>query len=183
VLGAMVSTKVSQLDVQRAGLRFAPWEPLVWEWTSHLVTLALIPAVIAFEGRFPLHFGTFRRNLPWHVLGSVVFSVVHVVAMVGARKAIYALQGSTYRFGDWPSELFYEYLKDFRSYILLLVIVGAYRLLLFRLQGEVKLLDAPDSGPSEGSIERPERFLVRKLGKEFLLPPPRSSRCRRWATT
>jgi DNA-binding LytR/AlgR family response regulator len=100
----------------------------------------------------------------------VAYSVIHVVAMVLARKAFYAWQGTSYDYGNWPLELFYEYLKDFRSYIFILLIVGAYRLFMLRLQGEATLLDAPDSGPSEGSIERPERFLVKKLGKEFLLP-------------
>jgi DNA-binding LytR/AlgR family response regulator len=40
---------------------------------------------------------------------------------------------------------------------------------LLRLQGEVKLLDEPDVGPSVDSVERPQRLLVRKLGKEFLV--------------
>jgi DNA-binding LytR/AlgR family response regulator len=31
------------------------------------------------------------------------------------------------------------------------------------------MLDAPDEGPPLDSIERPERFLVRKLGREFLV--------------
>jgi len=44
-------------------------------------------------------------------------------------------------------------------------------LLLVRLQGEARLLDAPDEGegPALEPIDRPERFLVRKLGKEFLV--------------
>jgi DNA-binding LytR/AlgR family response regulator len=62
--------------------------------------------------------------------------------------------------------LFYEYLKDWRSYVGVLVVVGGYRLLLLRLQGEARLLDTADGEPV---VERPERFLVRKLGKEFLV--------------
>ena len=80
------------------------------------------------------------------------------------------LQGESYGFGDWPRELAYEYIKDFRSYFAVLLIVVFYELLLLRLQGEARLLTAPDAGPPVDPIERPERFLVRKLGKEFLLP-------------
>lgn len=40
---------------------------------------------------------------------------------------------------------------------------------MLRLQGEARLLSAPDSGPPIEPIERPERFLVRKLGTEFLV--------------
>jgi DNA-binding LytR/AlgR family response regulator len=42
--------------------------------------------------------------------------------------------------------------------------------LLLRLQGEARLLTAPDAGAPVEAIERPERFLVRKLGSEFLVP-------------
>ena len=157
-------------DIERVRLNFAAWEPAVWEWSSNLVILALVPAVIAFERRFALTWNTWRANWRWHVMASVAFSVVHVLAMVGLRKLAYASQGSTYDFGNWPAELFYEYLKDFRAYFGILLFLAMYRLLLLRLQGEASLLAAPDDGPPVEPIDRPERFLVRTLGKEFLLP-------------
>lgn len=158
------------LDIARTGRDFARWEPVVWEWSSNLVLLALVPAVVAFERRFGLRWLTCRVSLREHVLASVVFSAVHVLAMVGLRKLAYASQGSEYVFGNWPLELFYEYLKDVRSYVGILLMVVVYRLLLLRLQGEASLLAAPDVGAPVEPIERPERFLVRTLGKEFLLP-------------
>ena len=47
--------------------------------------------------------------------------------------------------------------------------IELYRLVLRRWQGEASLLDVPDEGPPVDSVERPERFLVRKLGREFLV--------------
>lgn len=167
---AVINTIVVLMDIDRVHLNFAAWEPAVWEWTSHLVLLAMVPAVIAFERHFPLQFGTWRRNLRWHVLATFFYCVIHVAAIVVLRKWIYASQGGEYRFGYWPRELAYEYLKDFRSYASILITVAFYRLLLLRLQGEASLLEAPDDGPPVEPIERPERFLVRKLGREFLLP-------------
>ena len=161
---------VVTVDLHRMGHRFDAWEPAVWEWTSTALWCLLIPAIVAFERRVPLHFGTLRRNLPWHVAASVVVSVAHVVGMFALRTAIYASHGAGYPFWSWPHEFIYEYLKDGRTYLLVLLVVGAYRLLLLRLQGEARLLEAPDAGPPVDSVERPERFLVRKLGKEFLLP-------------
>jgi len=169
-VNALFNVAVVHLDLQRLGRRYQPWEPAVWEWTSTIVWLALIPAIIAVERRFPLYFGALRRHLPWHVAASVIVSMLHVAGMFGLRMAIYAAQGLEYRYGTLTRELGYEYLKDVRTYVLVLVIVLAYRLLLWRLQGEVRLLDAPDAGPPVEPIERPDRFLVRKLGKEFLLP-------------
>jgi hypothetical protein len=167
---AAVNTVIVMIELSRVKLGFAGWEPAVWEWTSNLSLLALIPAVIAFERRFPLYIGVMRKHLPWHVLGSIAYSIVHVLIMVMLRKAVYATQGATYDFGNWPRELFYEYLKDGRSYVMVLMTINFYRLFLLRLQGEARLLDAPDDGPAVEPVERPERFLVKKLGKEFLLP-------------
>ncbi|GAB3257427.1 LytTR family DNA-binding domain-containing protein [Chitinimonas naiadis] len=167
---AAINSLTVLIDIDRVKLDFAVWEPVCWEWSSNLVILALIPAIIAFERRVPLHFGNLRRQLPWHLLASMVFCLLHVVGMVALRKLVYLAQGYRYDFGDWPRELAYEYLKDVRSYGFVLLVVTTYRLLLLRLQGEASLLSAPDNGPAVEPIERPNRFLVKKLGKEFLLP-------------
>jgi hypothetical protein len=149
----------------------AAWEPWLWEWSSVLVLLALLPAVIALERRWPIRFDNWRRNLPLHLLFSVPFSLIHVGGMHMVRKLGYAIAGAHYEAfgGSWWVNTGYEYLKDVRTYF---VIVGAlvlYRLWLLRQQGEARLLAVPDEGAPVEPVERPERFLVRKLGKEFLL--------------
>jgi hypothetical protein len=170
LLNAAANSIVTSLDLGRRQIAFDGWNPWVWELSSAVMIFALLPAVLAFERRFPFHFGTWRKVLPWHVLGSVVFSVVHVFGMVVIRKLVYAAVGERYDFGNVPREMFYEFLKDARTYIGILVVVHFYRLLLLRLQGEARLLTAPDTGPPVEAVERPERFLVRKLGSEFLVP-------------
>jgi len=89
--------------------------------------------------------------------------------MVAVRHAVYALHGSQYDFGDPLSRFLYELIKDARSYLLILVVVHMYHQLVLRAQGEASLLDAPDEGPTLEPVDRPTRFLVRKLGKEFLV--------------
>lgn len=169
VFGAIANSVTALMDIRRAGLDFAAWEPAVWEWTSHLVALALVPAVLAYTRRFPLHIDTWRRNLPWLLLGSVAWSLLHVVGMMAMRKAIYALQGDSYDPGPWAAAFAYEYLKDIGHFAGIVVVVELYRLLLRRLQGEASLLAQPEGTPVRESTDRPERFLVRKLGKEFLV--------------
>ena len=169
LLFAVVNSMISILDIERAQLQFENWKPIVWELSSVLVGLCLVPAIIAFERRFPLYIGVLRKHLPMHFLGSIVYSVVHVTAMVWIRKWVYISQNLTYDFGNWPVEMAYEYLKDWQTYAGVLFVLALYRLLLLRLQGEARLLDAPDDGPELEPVERPERFLVRKLGKEFLI--------------
>ncbi|MEO8020932.1 LytTR family DNA-binding domain-containing protein [Polaromonas sp.] len=148
-------------------------EPLVWELSSSLTVGLLIPALVAFERRFPLHWATLRRNLPWHLAGTLLFCGAHVLVMMALRKAAYAAVGASYAPGPWASVFAYEYLKDVRSYVLILGALVSYRLLLLRLQGEARVLDAPETAagtaPAAGAAARPERFLVRKLRKEFLI--------------
>ena len=116
------------------------WQPVVWEWSSGLMWLALAWPIVWFSRRFPFHIDNWPRQLRWHLLASVVVSLVHVLGMVGLRTLAYRSQGLDYEFGPWPRELFYEYVKDVRSYAGMVVLLGFYRLLLRRLQGEASLL-------------------------------------------
>ncbi len=168
-LNAAANSVTTTIDLQRRSLPFDSWEPWIWEMTSAVLLVALVPGVVWFTRRFPLHWDTLRRVLPWHVAASVVYSLIHVLGMVGLRKLAYATQGDSYNFGVWPVELFYEYLKDVRTYTSTVLVIEGYRLLLRRLQGEARLLSAPDEGNALEPIDRPERFLVRKLGREFLI--------------
>ena len=169
LFSAIGNSLTTNMDVSRLALGFERWQPVVWEASSAIAALALVPLVVWFTRRWPLHLDNWRRMLPAHLLASVAWSVLHVVGMVAIRKAAYATQGQHYDFGTWWWEFGYEYLKDIRSYAGLVLVIEAYRLILRRWQGEASLLDAPDEGPPVEPLERPERFLVRKLGREFLV--------------
>lgn len=170
VLLALLNTVFNSMVAQIDHARTAAWEPWVWEWTSSLVILALVPAILAVERRWPFRFDTWRWSLPWHLLATVPFSLVHVGGMVALRTLAYDLAGTRrYRFGPWWEGFGYEYLKDFRTYFVIIALICLSRLWLVRWQGEARLLAAPDEGPPVEPVERPERFLVRKVGKEFLV--------------
>jgi hypothetical protein len=178
-IGASVA--VAAMDARNNGRDVAFWQVLTWEVTSHASLLGLLPAVFAFERRFPIDLAHLRRHLPWHLLAGVVFSLVHVAVMVLVRKAVYAAVGEHYSFGDWRVEWPYEFLKDVRTYALMVLGIRVYRLFMLRLQGEARLLDAPEDPGSPSAMAqvreepptppaaRPERFLVRKLRREFLI--------------
>ena len=171
VLLALLNTVFNSMVAQIDNAHTAAWEPWVWEWTSSLTILALVPAILAVERRWPFRFDTWRRSLPWHLLATVPFSLVHVGGMVALRSLAYDLAGAgRYRYySPWWESLGYEYLKDFRTYFIIIALLCLSRLWLVRWQGEARLLSAPDEGPPVEPVERPERFLVRKVGKEFLL--------------
>lgn len=181
-LQAAFNTAVALVDARAAAHPPATWQVVSWELSSHVVLLALVPGLAAFERRFPLY-----RPLGWwrtlgaHVAGSLVFCALHVGGMVLLRKAVAWAAGGAYDFGGGGSWL-YEYLKDVRSYVSIVAGIAIYRLWLLRLQGEARVLDAPEPAgdaaqappepvPPEASAPpaRPERFLVRKLRREFLI--------------
>ncbi|MFT4257755.1 MAG: LytTR family DNA-binding domain-containing protein [Pseudoxanthomonas sp.] len=169
LMNGMFNSVTTVMDIHKAGLGFADWEPVVWEWSSALAWLALVWPIVRFSCRFPLHWDNWWRQLPWHLLASVAVSLLHVIGMVGLRELAYRHMGGDYDFGDWPKELLYEYLKDVRSFFTMVALMELYRLIVRRMQGEARLLGAPDEGSPVEPIDRPERFLVRKLGREFLV--------------
>ena len=169
VFTVVANSVVATIDLEGSSHSFDWREPWIWEFSSVVMLLALIPAQLAFERRFPIRLDTWRRALPWHLAATVPYSLAHVFGMVALRHLAYATLGDRYDFGNWPRELMYEYLKDVRTYVFLLSFVYLYRLILLRLQGEARLLTVPDTGPPLEAVERPERFLVRKLGAEFLV--------------
>lgn len=169
LINAVANSVTVLMDIRRTRLDFGAWEPVTWEWSSAVLMLALAPAVVWFTRRVPLHWDTWRRTLPLYVLASLVFSLAHVLGMVAIREVVYAAHGAEYDFGPWLEQLGYEYLKDVRSFASMVVLVEGYRFIRRRLQGEASLLGEPDEGPPVEPVERPERFLIRKLGREFLV--------------
>ena len=164
----LVNSFFNSITAQLDHASLPAWQPWVWEWSSGALMLALVPAVAMAVRRWPLRFGSWRASLPWHLGASVVFSLLHVGGMTALRELAYLSQGQHYSFHAWPA-FGYEYLKDVRSYANMVITITLYRLWLMRLQGEASLLAAPDDAPPVEPVERPERFLVRKLGKEFLV--------------
>ncbi|WP_341893644.1 LytTR family transcriptional regulator, partial [Variovorax sp. YR752] len=190
---AVISTVVALIDARSRAVPRANWEVITWEVSSHVALLALVPVLVAVERRLsPLARDHWVRFLAGHLLASVLLSLAHVTAMFGLRAAVYAAAGEPYDFVGAMGRWGYEYLKDVRVYASMVFGVWAYRLFMLRLQGEARVLDPPEEGvapvpealaepegiepsmhelpvPAVPTPARPERFLVRKLRREFLI--------------
>lgn len=164
VCSATVNSTIATLDLRRMQQGFQWWEPITWEVSSGIIFLLLLPLVVLLERRFPLARPNVLKHLLIHIAATPVYSAIHVVGMVGIRKIVYILNHSSYDFGHWLSEMAYEYLKDWQTYVGILAVIYLYRFILRRLQGEASL---PDDTEIDGSPA--DRFLVKKLGKEFLV--------------
>lgn len=147
-------------------MAIAAWEPFVWEFTSMLGTLALIPALLWFIDRNPVQWQRPGQTVLRYLLASILFSLLHVGIMVALRKGVYWLVGGQYVFGELPFELIYEYRKDLWGFVFFVLVIYSYRFILTRLQGEANwIADGEDATTATDS----ERMLVKKLGKEFII--------------
>ncbi len=141
VLGILDSAS-EVVDVIAESKPFAIWEPVVWEMTSSYGIAALFPALVTLTLALRITRSTWARALVWHLPAMLVFSAVHVGVMVGARKLIYMLLGSTYEFGNLRLELPYELFKDIVTYWILVALIHGfdfYRLNQQRQQETLRL--------------------------------------------
>lgn len=169
LVNAAANSMTAAQDFERQNLDIPPWEAVTWECSSAIAALLLISPIVWLTNRFPLGWRNWKPVLLTHLLASTAYTLAHVMLMVGARKVVYVLMDGNYDFGDWASELAYEYLKDARSYLSIVLIIEGYRFVLLRLRGEARWPDPPDREiDSYGAF--PERFLVKMLGREFLVP-------------
>lgn len=167
---AVGNAVVEVLDARRRGDDLGLWQPMVWEFSSISVILLTLPVIWWGCRRWPLHADTWRRRLPLYLLASVAWSLVHVGGMMALRHLAYDLAG--YRYQDdagWAQRLLYEYMKDVRAFASFVAIEHLLGWFARRRQGEARMLEAPDDAPPVEPVERPGHFLVRTLGKEFLV--------------
>lgn len=101
--------------------RLDPREPFVWEYTSGIMSIALVPLIGWLARIAPPEPRRWLRFALAHAAGSVGYSALHVSGFVLLRMAFYPLAGSRYRFApDWV----YEYRKDLVAYVGFLLILS-----------------------------------------------------------
>ncbi|MEM9384935.1 MAG: LytTR family DNA-binding domain-containing protein [Pseudomonadota bacterium] len=155
------------IEFHRIAREVGVWEPFVWEFSSGLSTLALLPAVLLLERRYPFTAERWQPPLAVHLLATIPFSLLHVALMVGLRKVAYVAAGSFYDFGggQLALELLYEWRKDLMTYGSIVFIVNAYRVFRERAEGEANYV--PPRGSGEGSSQAV--FRVTRRGRDAQL--------------
>lgn len=164
--GGILATSVI-MEANRAGeANFQFWKPFVWEYTSALATIFMLPACIWLLKKHPFDWSKVKYSLFVYLVASFIFSISHVFMMVAMRKAIYWTQSLHYDFGNIFIEFFYEFRKDVWSFLFILLFIRGYGFIISRLQGEANPIAV---GEEENITQRFDRLLVKKLGKEFIV--------------
>lgn len=116
----------------------AAWKPFVWEMSSVVIVLVLVPLVFRLEQRFRIDSRPRGRIVLAHVAGLLVFSTVHTAVMVSLRQLAYVAMGESYDFGSISMRWFYELQKDVILYSVILVVIFAMREFRVRRASELR---------------------------------------------
>jgi hypothetical protein len=110
-------------EYARSGHPLDPWEPAVWEASSGIYFLAVVPLIQALTRRAWLGDRPLFPRLAIHFAAAVVISLAHVLFIGAVRWAAYRVMQARYNalapLEDWP----YELRKDLMVYA---AIVGVY---------------------------------------------------------
>jgi hypothetical protein len=167
-INVLVLATTTLMEFARAGKSIPAWEPFCWEISSQLIMLLLIPVGIFVSDHWLAKL-KLKTQLLAHILLTIPFSAAHIAGMAGIRKCWYQLMGSHYEFGNLFVELLYEYRKDAQSYLTIALVIFGYRFIVRRLQGEASYLAKDEESENKEPESPPERLLIKKLGREFLI--------------
>jgi hypothetical protein len=132
VVQSVANVESTLEDMAKLGVVESRAHVWTWQLTSLVVWLALLPVLGWLVARLqPPRFG-WPVAVLLHAIATVPVSLVHVLAMVGLRKLVYAAGGEDYAFGPWPMTLLYEYRKDVATYLLAAMFLGFAQWLLAR---------------------------------------------------
>jgi len=149
------------------GVRMSYGTALAIQISSHLVVAVLLPAIYWLQRRWPI--GERPRNLLINVAAVVPFSIVHTVGMAALRLLWFGgIVGEPHSFPLTLDRMLYEFAKDIIAYGLLSAGTVTLRHYLARPvpPAVVEPVAEPGRPPSE---PRPERFAVRRRGKEIMV--------------
>lgn len=157
-----VHTYVAMIDAARHGQPIPLWQMLVYEGSSHLAILALVPAIYWLSRRWPIGGGAWSVVI--RVLAAVPFSAAHILGMVALRLLVFSTVASPrYPYAFKATEIPYEFAKDAFTYAMLSVGVVALAYVLGRRESPLAA-----SAPATAA-QVPERFTVRKGGREIVV--------------
>jgi hypothetical protein len=169
---AAVNSVSVAADLARRGIVVEAAQPWIWEFSSALSLFLWLLPVLAFDEGLRQRVRGIGLRLAAYAAASVVFSVAHVATMVAMRQLVYRLAGWHYDFGPWRDGLLYEYRKDALTFVVILAIAAAWRLLSARIAPTVAVDPPPGALPAaaaNGAAPAAPTFIVRTSTQGDLL--------------
>jgi hypothetical protein len=163
-VSVLMRTHTSMVEFGRRGMDGSFGYSFAFELTSHLVIVALLPALYWLQKRWPI---TDLGNAPIYLLAIVPFSLAHSLGMAALRWLWFTgIVGAPYRFPFTLEELLYELAKDVLAFAMLNLGVAVIPRLLAKV---ARITEAVAPPPPVPAAERPQRYAVRAKGREVLV--------------
>ncbi|WP_300530599.1 LytTR family DNA-binding domain-containing protein [Maricaulis sp.] len=130
VANYIVNSTSIQMEADRVGREIDALQPWFIEGTSMALILALMPALVFLERRYPLVTGSWKSALPYHAAGVMAFTLIHVGLMGVLRESLHpVLFDRPYVFFNNPLEVFlYELRKDALTYSVQILTLSGFRM-------------------------------------------------------
>ncbi len=169
---------------QRTGIGRSDFGLITEQATSAAGVLVMVLFVAWWLNHFPIRKARPASTVLGHVVGSVIFSLGHYTLMIWFRKIVYFLNDLHYGSPlSLFSNLLFEYQKDVKIYLGILIVITIYRNYLggerrlqLRPQAARKILVQTGSGESILSYEQIDYLesarnyiVVHAGGREFLV--------------
>ncbi|WP_440054558.1 LytTR family DNA-binding domain-containing protein [Pseudoalteromonas sp. T1lg65] len=158
------------MDAQREAVEaHAQWEYFVWEYSSAIAFIVLIPVLVQFLAHYPINWKALTKTALLYFGMSVFFSIAHIGLMVLLRKSVYLILGRGYDFNFSLFEFIYEYHKDAWSFVFFILLIKGYQTLTSQMLGEANPINVEGEPLTSVNGKQLKHLLVRKLGKEFIV--------------
>jgi len=164
-LSLLIEGTTEQMEIARRGVNDADGLRAEWlyEISSHFALIIAAASIPFWLNLFPVSLTNAGRRIPIYAIGFFVFTVVHILLMVGLRHLFWGLIGEgRYNFGLLTIEPWaYEVRKDVFSYLLILSTFLTARLIgVMRQELEASRQDARQTG----------RLSLKSGGRTITLP-------------
>jgi len=148
----------------RMGAPHNIWEPALWEVTSGIVVVALLP--LPRCGAILIRTGTHRlfRSVLGIVALLVTYSALHIVGMGLIREFAYRVAGWAYSY-PWTHEALYEFRRDVFGYTALAVMFWLAERPAAAIRTEAVAANIPDIAAT------PAQFWLRDGRSSILIDP------------
>lgn len=135
---------LTKLEVRnRTGVGLDDFRLIAEQATSAAGVLVMVLFVAWWLHHFPIRRGALFRTIAGHILGSAIFSVGHYAIQITLRKIVYLMFDKVHGApASLLSNLLFEYQKDIKIYLGIVVIIAIYRMFL---GGENRLQVRPRS--------------------------------------
>ena len=141
-----------------AAWRYALGMNLIY-WNTWAI---LTPAILSFSERFLLARDTWRRSLPWHIVGGLLFVAAHVLMAATGRTWLQRLVGME---PSWWPNVSEAYLRtlDWELTFYWAAVALAHAMVFYRAAKDAAAVP-PFTSTEESSAARVRRFWVRTDG-------------------